>query len=101
MVVRIKKNESRLNHATLVFLDETEFWSRPVLPEIPESTSDIKHTVQQGERIDTIAKNYFRNANLWWVIAHVNNLSLLPDGLSTGMILRIPDPRMIRKYLFV
>ena len=101
MAVRIRKNESRLNHAELVFLDETEFWSRPVLPEIPESTRDVRHEVQQGERIDAIAKKYFKNANLWWVIAHVNNLQLLPDGLSTGMLLRIPDPFLVRKYLFV
>ena len=100
MAVKVRKNESRLNHATLVFLDETEFWSRPVLPEIPESTNDIKHTVQQNERIDNIAKQYFRNGNLWLVIAHVNNLYLLPDALTTGMVLRIPDPALVRKYLY-
>jgi nucleoid-associated protein YgaU len=99
--VRIRKHESRLNHATLVLLDEKEFWDRPVLPDLPTSTGDRYHIVQAEERIDNIARKYYRNERLWWVIAHANDLRYLPDDLHLGNRIRIPDPSVVRKYLLI
>lgn len=97
MSVKIRKNESRLGLAEYAIVDEQEFWSRPEIPELPPDTNDIYHTVTSVERIDTIAKKYFKNEALWWVIAHANNLRLLPMDLKVGQRLRIPDPRRVRR----
>lgn len=96
MSVKIKKNESRLGLADLVVVENTEFWSRPVIPNLDPSSDDVYHTVKDYDRIDTIAKKYFKNEGLWWVIAHANDLRLLPMDLKVGQRIRIPDPRRIR-----
>lgn len=101
MTVRIKKQESRLKHATLVTLDGFEFWSRPKYPDLPESTGDIWHTVEESQRIDSIARIYYKNEKLWWVIAHANNMFDLPCELEMGQRIRIPDPRVVRKLLLI
>ncbi len=101
MAVRVKKNESRLRHATLASIDDVEFWSRPVLSDIPISTRDKYHNVEREDRIDILAKKYYKNERLWWVIAHANDLRLLPCSLITGQKLRIPDPKKVRKLLLV
>lgn len=99
MTTRIRKNESRLLYADLVALDGKEFWDRPKLPDIPASTRDRYHTVEEHERIDSIAYFYYKTDGYWWVIAHVNNLRVLPDDLKPGMRIRIPDIVMVRKVL--
>jgi nucleoid-associated protein YgaU len=101
MTVRIKKQESRLKHATLVSLDGIEFWSRPRYPDLPLSTGDIYHTVEAEQRIDTIARTYYKNEKLWWIIAHANNMFVLPCELEMGARIRIPDPRVVRKLLLI
>jgi len=101
LTVKIQKYDSRLKHATLILLDGIEFWGRPVLPDLPESTGDIAHTVLEGERIDTIAKKYYRKGSYRWVIAHANNLGLMATETIVGRVLRIPDPAVVRKILLV
>jgi len=96
MSVKIRKNESRLGLAELVLLDKTEFWTRPSIPELTPSANDIYYTVIGTDRIDTIAKKFFKNENMWWVIAHANDLRLLPMDLKVGARIRIPDPREVR-----
>jgi len=101
MTVRIKKQESRLKHAALVSLDGIEFWSRPKYPDLPVSTADIYHTVEDGQRIDIIARIYYKNEKLWWVIAHANNMFDLPPEIQVGQKIRIPDTRTVRKLLLI
>lgn len=33
-------------------------------------------TVKEGQRLDTIAYDFYKDSNLWWVLAKVNNLRL-------------------------
>lgn len=58
---------------------------------IPESKNDEYHRVTQGDvnRIDLIAYRYYRDCNLWWIIAEANNV-LNPLKLEVGSVLRIP-----------
>ena len=101
MTIKIKRGTSRLSHAGLAVVDGVEFWSRPSIPEIPNSRNDSIHEVEASDRIDLLAKKYYKNAELWWVIAHANDLRDLPGDISPGMRLRIPDPFYIRKHLLV
>lgn len=60
-------------------------------PNIPLSESDIYVITTIGDRLDLISYNYYRDSNLWWVIAMANNNvtkgSLFP---KPGTQLRIP-----------
>jgi nucleoid-associated protein YgaU len=60
-------------------------------PVIPLSESDIYVVTIEGDRLDLIAYQYYRDTNLWWVIAFVNSNvtrgSMFP---APGTQLRIP-----------
>ncbi|HRT64762.1 MAG TPA: hypothetical protein P5540_08020 [Candidatus Hydrogenedentes bacterium] len=51
---------------------------------------DRFHTVTDGERLDIIARRYFGDAKLWWIICDYNDL-FLPLDLDPGTVLRIPS----------
>ena len=55
---------------------------------IPESDKDIWVITQQGDRLDTLAHQFYNDTNLWWYIAKANNLSFMT--IPTGTSLRIP-----------
>ena len=57
-----------------------------------EHPSDLFHVVTDADskRIDLIAWRYYRDVNLWWVIAEFNNISN-PLEIPTGTTLRIPS----------
>ena len=55
---------------------------------IPESDSDIYVITQMGDRLDSLANQFYGDPTLWWYIAKANNLTSMtvPPGTS----LRIP-----------
>lgn len=59
-------------------------------PNIPLSDSDIYAVTQTGDRMDTLAHQFFGDASLWWIIATANNIHDAPFALVDGTILRIP-----------
>lgn len=42
-----------------------------ILPKI----NDAWHTVKAGDKIDSIAQNYYGDSQLWWAICDANNIS--------------------------
>jgi|TARA_Y100000310_G_scaffold309945_1_gene354571 nucleoid-associated protein YgaU len=55
---------------------------------IPESDSDIWIITTMGDRLDTLAHQFYGDMNLWWYIAKANNLTFIT--LPVGTSLRIP-----------
>ena len=55
---------------------------------VPESNDDIFIITQHGDRLDNLALQFYGDPNLWWFIAHVNNLNKL--NLEADLSLRIP-----------
>jgi hypothetical protein len=100
MATRIKRSSSRLVHAKLVVADEAEFWSRPAIPDMPGNQRERTHVVEDGERIEVIAAKYYNRQDWWWIIAHRNNLMVLPSDLYPGKTIVIPDARAIRQRIF-
>jgi|TARA_B110000305_G_scaffold89067_1_gene100353 hypothetical protein len=85
MVSRYKNNETKkLNDGRTVYRSR-------IYPEIPLSDNDIYVASETGDRLDTLAYQYYENSSLWWIIASANNIHNAPFGLKDGTILRIPQ----------
>ena len=60
-------------------------------PEIPLDENDMYVTTVQGDRFDVLAKQYYQDESMWWVISIANaslpqNSLIIPEGIQ----LRIP-----------
>ena len=85
MVSRYKNNETKkLNDGRNVYRSR-------IYPEIPLSDNDIYVASETGDRLDTLAYQYYNNSSYWWIIASANNIHNAPFGLKDGTILRIPQ----------
>lgn len=61
--------------------------------EITPSDGDTIHFIQEKDigRLDNLAFEFYGNPNLWWVIAHVNDITNQLDDMEVGQRLRIPE----------
>tara|TARA_B110000977_G_C10634394_1_gene321473 strand:- start:216 stop:506 length:291 start_codon:yes stop_codon:yes gene_type:complete len=62
-----------------------------IYPQIPLSDNDTYVATETGDRLDTLAYQYYNDSSLWWIIASANNIHNAPLGLVDGTILRIPQ----------
>jgi hypothetical protein len=62
-----------------------------IYPNIPLSDSDIYVATETGDRLDTLAFDFYSDSNLWWIIASANNIHGAKFGFEDGTILRIPQ----------
>jgi nucleoid-associated protein YgaU len=99
MAVKIAQR-SRLNFASYVKYDGVEFWDAPNYPTIPVSSTDIRYTVSNVDRIDLLANKFYGDPSLWWVIALANDLELIPTDLYPGLEIVIPSPQWVTQKLF-
>lgn len=59
-------------------------------PYIPYSYDDIYVTVSEVDYLDSLAKKYYGDETLWWIIARANNLPGYQLSVNTDKQLRIP-----------
>lgn len=71
--------------------DGKEVLRNKIYPNIPLRDDDIYVMTETGDRLDTLAWQYYENPTLWWIIAAANNIHDAPLGLKDGTILRIPQ----------
>jgi hypothetical protein len=71
--------------------DGRRVYRSKVFPMIPLRDDDIYVASETGDRLDTLAYQYYDDASLWWIIASANNIHNAPFGLKDGTILRIPQ----------
>ena len=57
-------------------------------PKIEESDSDIFVITQYGDRLDTIAFDFYGDPHQWWIIAKANDLTDI--NIEQGSSLRVP-----------
>jgi len=65
-------------------------YTSKIYPMIPLQDSDIYVVTQEGDRLDTIANQFYGDSSLWWIIAASNNIHDAPIAVDDGTILRIP-----------
>ena len=71
-------------------LDGKEVYRTTIMPTVQQSPMDITIATETGDRLDTLATQFYQNPNLWWIIAAANNIHTAPIGFRDGTILRIP-----------
>lgn len=61
---------------------------------IPETSVQQQYTIVQGDRLDLIAQQFYRNPELFWRICDANSV-MLPDELveEIGRQILIPSSR--------
>ena len=79
------------NNETKKLNDGRNVYRSRIYPEIPLSDNDIYVASETGDRLDTLAYQYYEDSSLWWIIASANNIHNAPFGLKDGTILRIPQ----------
>ena len=85
MASRYENNESKK------LVDGRTVYRSKIYPEIPLRDDDVYVASETGDRLDTLAYQYYNDASLWWIIAAENNIHDAPFGLTDGTILRIPQ----------
>ena len=70
--------------------DGREVYRTKIYPNIPLRDSDIYIVTQGGDRLDTLAYQYYGDQSLWWIIATANNIHDAPFTVPDGTILRVP-----------
>ena len=63
-----------------------------VLPNIPEQASDLYIISRDGDRLDLLANEFYKDSGFWWVIAEANNIGKGTTIVEPGIQLRIPNP---------
>ena len=61
-----------------------------IYPNIPKKDNDVYVVTQGGDRLDTLAYQFYSDSSLWWIIATANNIHGADFALDDGTILRIP-----------
>lgn len=90
--------DSRYKNTSLIVDRDNEYFDLRQPIDVMERPDDIFHTVQEGDRIDILAKKYLGNKKYWWVIADYNNLEF-PLDLEVGTVLRIPSIQTLHMYI--
>jgi phage tail protein X len=85
MASRYENNEKKKT------FDGKEVLRTKIYPNIPLRDDDVYVMTETGDRLDTLAWQYYENPSLWWIIASANNIHDAPLGLKDGTILRIPQ----------
>tara|TARA_R110000803_G_scaffold115019_1_gene183460 strand:- start:470 stop:775 length:306 start_codon:yes stop_codon:yes gene_type:complete len=61
-----------------------------IYPEIPLNENDIYVISQYGDRYDTLAQEFYKDSELWWIISSANNYQKGSLNITPGIQLRIP-----------
>ena len=82
---------NRYDNTPILIKDYRPYYKGRFYPNIPLSESDIYVITTVGDRLDSLAYSYYRDATLWWVIAAANNNATKGALYPTpGAQLRIP-----------
>lgn len=70
--------------------DGRRVYRTKIYPNIPLRDDDIYAVTQTGDRLDTIAHQFYGDQGLWWILATANNIHGASFAVDDGTTLRIP-----------
>jgi hypothetical protein len=79
------------NNSTKKTIDGRLVYKSKIYPTIPLSDDDVYIATETGDRLDTLAYQFYKDSSLWWIIASANKIHNGQVGLADGTILRIPQ----------
>ena len=71
-----------------------------IYPEIPLDENDVYVLSQYGDRYDTLAQEFYKDSELWWIISSANNYQKGSLNVTPGVQLRIPADKATAISLF-
>ena len=84
----------RLKNINVLFTEEGKRYYEPLrYPSIPISENDIYVITTIGDRLDSLAYQFYNDIRLWWVISTANPGVIRKDSflLKPGLEVRIPS----------
>jgi hypothetical protein len=80
--MRIDPRKRYSSTATFKFAEGEPVLFRGLLPRrVAPRDAYLEHELQHGERLDSLAENYYGDARLWWVIAQANGAIFFPADI--------------------
>jgi hypothetical protein len=79
------------NLETRITKDGKTVYRSKIYPNIPFRDDDEYVATESGDRLDTLAHQFYGDSTLWWIIASANNIHNAVFALEDGTILRIPQ----------
>jgi len=72
--------------------DGLRYYKHIKYPSIPLNLNDLYVTTTDGDRLDLLANQFYRNTEHWWIIATANMDIIKRDSfaLKPGLEIRIP-----------
>ena len=69
------------------------YFRQLIYPEIPLDVSDLYVITSVGDRLDTLANNFYKDSSLWWIIACSTPGVVRRDSffIPVGQQIRIPS----------
>ena len=62
-----------------------------IYPRIKPSDDDLYIITEAGDRLDLLAKKYYKDPAYWWIIALANNMNDANFFVKEGIQMRIPS----------
>ena len=92
----MKRYEENKSKITLEWNDKPKkVFKTTIYPKIKLNVNDIYIEARQGDRLDNIAYQYYKDVTLWWVIAQANHIGKGTMYIDPGVKIRIPNPRFV------
>ena len=74
-------------------ITKNRYYKNIEYPEIPVAENDIYIISKTTDRLDLLAKDYYNDVRLWWIISKANPNKIQRDSLflDAGQQIRIPS----------
>ena len=85
--------KNRIRDIEILLDSNKKRYFKPIkYPEIPLSINDIYVITTTGDRLDLLAKQFYNDVRLWWIITSANRDVIRRDSyaLKPGLEIRIP-----------
>jgi hypothetical protein len=79
------------NSKTKKLYDGRTVFRPKIYPNIPFRDDDVYVATELGDRLDTLAYDFYEDSTLWWIIASANNIHGAKFAFEPGTVLRIPQ----------
>lgn len=74
---------------TLKRINSINKYNTTVYDKIPLRNDDIYLISTEGDRLDNLAHQFYKDSSLWWYIAKANNLKTM--NIPAGISIRVPS----------